>query len=178
MNQLNNRPVYYSQIRCDPNDDRRVYALGAPFYMSNDGGRTSVDPGTGQPGANRVMGSVFDTGVHSDFHALWIDPRDSDRLILGGDGGLYFSYDHSTTWDHVNNIPLGEFYAVGLDTRTPYYVYSGMQDTHSWGGPSSTRYQAGIDPASRTRSIPMTGSSSRSIQPIHSPCSPATRMAA
>lgn len=146
MNELNNRPVYYSQIRCDPNNDQRVYVLGAPFYMSNDGGKTFVDPGTGQPGANRAMGSIFDTGVHSDFHALWVDPHNSEHLILGGDGGLYVSYDHSISWDHVDNIPLGEFYAIGLDMRKPYYVYGGMQDTHSWGGPSATRYHAGIGP--------------------------------
>ena len=89
MSDVNNRPIYFSQIRCDPNNDQRIYVLGAPFYMSNDGGKAFVDPGTGLPGANRAMGAIFDTGVHSDFHALWIDPHNSEHLVLGGDGGLY-----------------------------------------------------------------------------------------
>lgn len=144
MNTLNNRPMYYSQVRCDPNNDQRIYSLGAPFYVSSDGGKTFIDPGTGQPGANRAMGSVFDVGVHSDFHGLWIDPNDSDHLILGGDGGLYFSYDGSISWNHVDNIPLGQFYAIGVDMRKPYYIYGGLQDNHSFGGPSATRYYSGI----------------------------------
>jgi photosystem II stability/assembly factor-like uncharacterized protein len=144
MNEINNRPSYYSQIRCDPTNDRRVYELGAPFYVSTDGGKTFADPETGKPGANRAMGSVFDVGVHSDFHALWINPTDSSHLILGGDGGLYVSHDGSISWDHVNNLPIGQYYAVGLDMRKPYYIYGGMQDTHSFGGPSATRSHIGI----------------------------------
>ena len=136
MSDLNPRPMYYSQIRIDPNDDRRVYVLGGPFYSSDDGGRTFT--------RNTDMTPTYDVGVHGDHHALWIDPSASDHLILGGDGGLYVSWDASATWDKVNNIPLGQFYAIGLDMQTPYTVYGGLQDTHSWGGPSATRRHIGI----------------------------------
>ncbi len=63
---------------------------------------------------------------------------------MGHDGGLYFSWDRSETWDKVNNIPLAQFYAIDVDMATPYNIYAGAQDTHSWRGPSATRNQIGI----------------------------------
>ncbi|MAG71927.1 MAG: hypothetical protein QF463_07205 [Vicinamibacterales bacterium] len=136
MSDLNPRPMYYSKIRVDPNDASRVYVLGAPFYVSDDDGRTFT--------RNIEMSPTYDVGVHGDHHALWVDPANSRHLILGGDGGLYVSWDTSATWDKVNNIPLGQFYAVGVDLEMPYNIYGGLQDTHSWGGPSATRRHIGI----------------------------------
>ncbi|MFN8062366.1 MAG: hypothetical protein U0Q12_24655 [Vicinamibacterales bacterium] len=144
VNELNPRPMYYSQIRVDPVNDQRVYVLGASFYVSTDGGRTFADPVTGRVGPNNAMSSTYDVGVHGDHHALWIDPADPNHLVLGNDGGLYFSYDGSVSWDKVANIPLGQFYGIGVDMQTPYFIYGGLQDTHSWGGPSATRHQIGI----------------------------------
>jgi photosystem II stability/assembly factor-like uncharacterized protein len=131
LNDLCPRPFYYGQIRVDPNDDRRIYVLGIALHVSNDGGRT-FPGGSGAP------------GVHPDHHALWIDPHDSDHLVLGNDGGLYFSYDRGATWEHVANLPIGQFYAVGVDMRKPYRVYGGLQDNGSWGGPSATENAEGI----------------------------------
>ena len=68
----------------------------------------------------------------------------SKHLILGNDGGLYFSFDGSVTWDKVNNIPIGQFYGIGVDMAAPYNIYGGLQDTHSFGGPSATRHHLGI----------------------------------
>jgi photosystem II stability/assembly factor-like uncharacterized protein len=131
LNSLCPRPFYYGQIRVDPNDDRRIYVLGIQFHVSSDGGKTfknGIPPGK----------------VHSDHHALWIDPRDSHHLVLGGDGGLYFSYDRIANWEHLLNLPVGQFYAIGVDMRKPYRVYGGLQDNGSWGGPSATLDRAGI----------------------------------
>jgi photosystem II stability/assembly factor-like uncharacterized protein len=144
VNRLNPRPMYYSQIRVDPRNDQRIYVLGAPFYVSNDGGRTFEDPVTGEPGPNTTMSPSYDIGVHGDHHALWINPNDTNHLVLGTDGGLYVSYDGSIGWDKFDNIPLGQFYGVGVDMDTPYNIYGGLQDTHSWGGPSATRQHIGI----------------------------------
>ena len=96
MGELNPRAMYYSQIRIDPSHDRRIYVLGGPFYYSDDGGRSFV--------RNTDMTPSYDVGVHGDHHALWIDPMHREHLILGGDGGLYVSWDASTTWDKINNI--------------------------------------------------------------------------
>ncbi len=144
INSLNPRPMYYSKIHIDPQDDRRIYVLGASMFVSDDGGKTFVDPTTGRPGANQGMSPTYDVGVHGDHHALWINPANSKHLILGNDGGLYFSFDASVTWDKVANIPLAQFYGIGVDMAKPYNIYGGLQDTHSWGGPSATRHQIGI----------------------------------
>jgi photosystem II stability/assembly factor-like uncharacterized protein len=132
----NPRPMYYSKIFVDPNDADRVYVLGSSFHVSDDGGRTFVE--------NEGMSPTYDVGVHGDHHALWIDPSNSRHLVLGGDGGLYYSWDRGATWDKVNNIPLAQFYGIAVDMDEPYNVYGGAQDTHSWMGPSATRNYIGI----------------------------------
>jgi photosystem II stability/assembly factor-like uncharacterized protein len=144
MSTLNPRPMYYSKIHVDPSSDQRIYVLGASFFVSNDGGRTFSDPATGRTGANDSMSPTYDLGVHGDHHALWIDPANPRHMILGNDGGLYFSFDGSLTWDKVNNLPLAQFYGIGVDMATPYNIYGGLQDTHSFGGPSATRHYLGI----------------------------------
>ena len=128
--------MYYSKIRVDPTDTRRVYMLGGPFYVSDDSGATFAP--------NTDMTPSYDVGVHGDHHALWIDPANSQHLILGGDGGLYVSWDASRTWDKIDNLPIAQFYDVGVDMQTPYWVYGGAQDTHSWAGPSATPKRIGI----------------------------------
>ncbi|RUL86187.1 VPS10 domain-containing protein [Tautonia sociabilis] len=125
INSLNTRPMYFSKVRVDPNDDQLLYVLGIALYRSRDGGKTfSAD-------ASR--------DVHADHHALWIDPRDGRHLILGTDGGTYVSYDRCENWDHLNHLALGQFYHVALDTRRLYHAYGGLQDNGTWGGPVATR---------------------------------------
>src|SRR5262249_39745336 len=123
-------PFYFGQLRIDPNDAQRIYVLGVTLHISQDGGKTFRNRGA--------------PGVHADHHALWIDPRDSDHLVLGGDGGINFSYDRGAHWQHLRNLPIGQFYAVGVDLRKPYHVYGGLQDNGTWGGPSATRHPDGI----------------------------------
>ncbi len=144
VNDLNPRPMYYSQIRCDPNDDRRIYVLGTGFFVSQDEGQTFADPKTGVRGENTSMKPRFDVGVHVDHHALWINPANSNHLVLGNDGGVWFSYDGSINWAKIDTLPVSQFYAIGVDSRKPYNVYGGLQDTHAWGGPSATRNYSGI----------------------------------
>jgi photosystem II stability/assembly factor-like uncharacterized protein len=131
VNSLVPRPFYFGQIRVDPSDYHRLYVLGIVMHFSADGGRTF------RPGSAAL-------GAHPDFHALWIDPRDPDHLVLGSDGGLFFSYDRGKNWEHLENLPVGQFYAVAVDMRWPYRVYGGLQDNGSWGGPSATHDVAGI----------------------------------
>jgi photosystem II stability/assembly factor-like uncharacterized protein len=128
--ETNNRPMYYSQIRVDPNDPERVYAGGSSLYRSSDGGKTFT------PDAAR--------GVHSDHHALWINPDNSNHLILGGDGGVSVSFDRSDNWRQLRNMILAQFYEIGVDMQDPYYVCGGLQDNGSWCGPSNTLSTQGI----------------------------------
>ena len=128
---LNPRPMYYSQIRSDPKDASRVYLLGSNrgFYISNDGGKTFAD--------------VFST-IHSEDHALWIDPDDTNHLIVGGDGGVSISWDRGQTWLFRDNLPVGQFYEISADLQDPYVICGGLQDNGHWCVPSATRMRTGI----------------------------------
>jgi photosystem II stability/assembly factor-like uncharacterized protein len=127
---LDPRPFYFSQIRVDPQDDQKVYVLGFMLHVSEDGGKTWRE--------DRFK------NVHSDCHALAIDPRTPGRLLLGTDGGIYQSYDRGAQWAHVNTVPLGEFYRIAVDDSTPYRICGGLQDNLNWAGPSATRSKDGI----------------------------------
>jgi len=130
MSDTNPRPSYYSQVRIDPNNDRKVWVLGAPLYLSEDGGKTFT-----QDRAQRI---------HSDFHAMWIDPSNSDHVVLGSDGGITVTYDSGKRWDYVNNLPLGQFYEIAYNMEKPYRVCGGLQDNYSWCGPSASLITQGI----------------------------------
>src|SRR4051812_7126719 len=130
-------PWYMGQIRVDPTDPNRVYFMGVPLQVSTDGGRTF-----------RATAG----GAHSDHHAMWIDPLDPNHLIIGCDGGVYISRDRGRTVDFVPNLPIAQYYAIATDMRQPYYyVYGGLQDNSSWGGPSQTRNRQGITNADWVR---------------------------
>ena len=77
-------------------------------------------------------------------HAIWIDPANSNHVIIGNDGGVAISWDMTKTWNFVHNIPVGLFYHVSYDMATPYNVCGGMQDNYSWCGPSAVRGAVGI----------------------------------
>ncbi|MBY0523815.1 MAG: PDZ domain-containing protein [Gemmataceae bacterium] len=129
INSLNPRPMYFSQVRVDPSDDKHVYVLGIELYRSMDGGKSfRNDAGK---------------GVHADHHAMWINPRDGRHSILGGDGGVYVTHDRTAHWDFHNHFAIGQFYHVCVDNKKPYHVYGGLQDNGSWGGPSQTLRPAG-----------------------------------
>ena len=123
-------PYYYGQIRVDPQDADRVYLLGVPLFVSDDGGAK--------------WKSNLAKSVHVDHHALWIDPEDSDHLMLGNDGGFHISYDRGRTWDYVYNLSISQFYAIGLDMQRPYLIYGGLQDNGTYAGPSRSRNPQGI----------------------------------
>ncbi|HEV3255867.1 MAG TPA: PDZ domain-containing protein, partial [Gemmataceae bacterium] len=125
LNSVNPRPMYFSQVRVDPSDDSYLYVLGVSLYRSTNGGKTF------RPDGGR--------GVHPDQHALWIDPKDGRHMIVGCDGGFYVTYDRTANWDQHNDLAIGQFYHVAIDTRRDYRVYGGLQDNGTWGGPSRTR---------------------------------------
>ena len=135
VNKLNPRPMYYSHIFVDPNNDDIVYMLATEFYRTKDAGKTFYQMPT-RP--------TYDVGVHSDHHTLWINPNNSNHFFLAGDAGLHESWDGGIAYNRLNNIPIGQFYGIGADMEVPYNIYGGMQDNHSWMGPSATRHWLGI----------------------------------
>ncbi len=123
-------PWYMSQIRVDPKNPDRIYLLGVPIFVSEDGGATN---------------HAIAQSAHVDYHAMWIDPINSDHFIVGNDGGVYITHDRGATMDFVSNLPIAQYYAIDVDNRLPfYYVYGGLQDNNSWAGPSQTRNRQGI----------------------------------
>ena len=124
-------PQYYQELVCDPRKLDRVYSMDTFIQVTDDGGRTW-----------RRAGEKY---KHVDNHAMWIDPDDSDHLLVGCDGGLYESFDRATTWSFKANLPITQFYRVAVDDSEPFYfVYGGTQDNNSLGGPSRTTNQHGI----------------------------------
>jgi photosystem II stability/assembly factor-like uncharacterized protein len=128
MSSVNPRPMYFSQVRIDPNNDLRVYVLGVQLHISDDGGKTFIENGT----------------MHSDHHAMWINPKNSNHIIDGNDGGVGISWDKGATWEGIYNMDLGQFYHVTYDMDTPYNVCGGLQDNYTWCGPSAVRSRQGI----------------------------------
>jgi photosystem II stability/assembly factor-like uncharacterized protein len=130
MGDTDPRPSYYSQIRIDPNNDLRIWELGAQMFYSEDGGKTFA--------TQRVH------GIHGDFHAMWIDPANSNHMITGSDGGIHWSDDSGKNWNFLNVIAIGQFYEVSLDNEKPYHICGGLQDNGSWCGPSQSLTRDGI----------------------------------
>jgi photosystem II stability/assembly factor-like uncharacterized protein len=128
--QIVSRGLYYTDMRVDPQDENRVYAISSRLFSSLDGGRSW----------ERISRST-----HVDYHSLWIDPTDPRRIWQGQDGGIAVSYDRGGTWDPIRNLPIAQFYQVFHDNREPfYYLGGGLQDNGTWYGPSRTREPAGI----------------------------------
>ena len=115
------RPFYFSRIVIDPKNPDIILKAGLQGYISKDGGKTF-----------RSIGG----GIHSDFHDFIFDPHDSNKIVVGTDGGVYRSWDGGSVWEMVKGLPLSQFYHVSTDNRKPYWVYGGLQDNGSWVGPS------------------------------------------
>jgi photosystem II stability/assembly factor-like uncharacterized protein len=123
--------MYYGQIYPDPKNVNRLYFDDVQMRVSDDQGRTT-----------RAVG---ERRKHVDNHALWIDPNDTDFLLVGCDGGIYESYDGGRLWHYKSNLPITQFYDITVDNSKPfYYVYGGTQDNATWGGPSRTKSSAGV----------------------------------
>lgn len=131
----NPRPMYYSHPFIDPTTDQRVWLMGVQPMKSEDGG-TTFDQMPNAP--------TYDLGLKDDHHVLWVDPRDSRHLLLGGDGGLHESWDLGYTYNRLNGFAIAQFYRIAVDNRDPYFIYGGLQDAHSWMGPSATNHWLGI----------------------------------
>ncbi len=103
---------YYGQIIIDPANDDNVFILSVGVLASRDGGKTWVAP--------------FQFG--GDNHALWIDPKDSNHMLLGYDHGLGVTWDGGKNWYHPDFLSLAQFYAIDFDMSYPYRVAGGLQD--------------------------------------------------
>ncbi len=126
----NSRPYYHGKVRVNPSDDQLVYVVARHFYYSEDGGETYE------------AGKPF-TSHGGDDHDLWISPHHEEVMYQATDQGAYLNLDSEA---HIGflNMPIGQYYEIGVDMRDPYWVYGGLQDNGGWGIPSQTRSRYGI----------------------------------
>lgn len=126
-NLYNTYGYYFGEIRVSTSDENEVFVLGVPLLVSRDGGKNfSRTDSIGRP--------------HSDHQAMWINPEESNHILLGNDGGLYRSYGGGARWDHLNTqMPISQFYSIMVDDATPYTIYGGMQDNGVWYGKSNNK---------------------------------------
>ncbi|HEX5214879.1 MAG TPA: hypothetical protein VFV98_05420 [Vicinamibacterales bacterium] len=117
-------PYSFNQIKIKPDDDKTVVVTSDSMFITRDGGAT--------------WGGEFFRGVFGDFRSIWWDAQDTQRIILGSDGGVNVSVDGGRTGDYFPNMGVGEAYALGIDMDDPYNVYAGFQDHDSWKGPSNS----------------------------------------
>ena len=114
---------YFAQINVDPSNVDKIYLAGVPIIKSDDGGKTYT--------------SINGDNVHSDHHALWINPKVPGHLVNGNDGGVNISYDDGANWIKNNSPSVGQFYSINVDHEKPYNVYGGLQDNGVWKGPNT-----------------------------------------
>jgi photosystem II stability/assembly factor-like uncharacterized protein len=121
------RPFYFAHLIVDPKNENRIYKPDYSLIVSNDGGRSF----------SNISGQA-----HGDFHDVWINPNNTDHLITGDDGGIWYSYDGGNRWWKGENLPVSQFYHVSVDMERPYRVYGGLQDNSSWVG--ETQFPGGV----------------------------------
>ena len=129
---LDVRPFYFSRFAVSPANENKLYFLSLEMMESDDGGKTA---------------HIADRGVHSDHHAIWIDPRNPQRIIQGNDGGVNLSLDGAKTWRFLDSLPIEQFYMVAADSAVPYTLCGGLQDNNAWCGPSSNLGGRGVSNA-------------------------------
>ncbi len=131
MNSYHSSGQYYSELFCDPVDENKIYSIDTWTKVSTDGGKTLKNLGNNKR--------------HVDDHALWIDPNNTRHFFIGGDGGVYESWDAGKTYIHKTTLPVTQYYRVNVDNTEPFYwVYGGTQDNASMGGPSRNIKWAGV----------------------------------
>src|SRR5947207_5153950 len=121
------RPFYFANLIVDPKNENKIYKTDLRLIQSTDGGASF---------------STISRGAHGDFHDLWVDPDDTNHVITGDDGGVWYSYDSGNKWWKAYNLPISQFYHVSVDMYDPYHVFGGLQDNSSWVGDSS--YPSGV----------------------------------
>jgi photosystem II stability/assembly factor-like uncharacterized protein len=110
--EVRQRSWYFSKIFCDPKNENTIYICNVGFHRSRDGGKTFTQINT----------------PHGDHHDFWIDPEDSQRMIIADDGGGQINFDGGANWSTYHNQPTAQFYRVSTDTHFPYRILGAQQD--------------------------------------------------
>ena len=112
---LDSRGWYFNGVAVDPVNADRAYIINTTTYMTTDGGKTFV-PIKGAPGGD-------------DYHQMWINPKDGNRMVLSSDQGVVVSVDGGKTWSSWYNQPTAQLYHLSADNRFPWWLYGAQQDS-------------------------------------------------
>ncbi len=130
------RAWYYIELFPDPLNENTLYVMSAPALRSIDGGKTWEDI----------------SGTHGDYHNLWINPSNSNNMIIADDGGAAVTFNQGKTWSSQNFMPTAQFYRINTDNQFPYNIYGGQQDNSSVKITSRQLGSGGIDNSGWTSS--------------------------
>jgi len=114
---------YFAKIYTSAYNPDKVVILGLLAQLSTDGGKT--------------FKTMDKPNVHSDHHAMWINPKKDSHMINGNDGGCNVTYDDGANWFKVITPSVGQYYGITVDEAKPYNIYGGLQDNGSWWGASN-----------------------------------------
>jgi photosystem II stability/assembly factor-like uncharacterized protein len=109
------RAWYYIELFPDPMNENTIYVMSAPALRSIDGGKTWEDI----------------SSTHGDYHDLWINPLNSNNMVIADDGGAAITFNQGKSWSSQNNMPTAQFYRINVDNQFPYRIYGGQQDNSS-----------------------------------------------
>jgi photosystem II stability/assembly factor-like uncharacterized protein len=109
------RGWYFGAVSVDPKNPDRAYVINTATYMTTDAGKTFF-PIKGSPGGD-------------DYHQMWVNPKDGNRMVLSSDQGTVVSVDGGKTWSTWYNQPTAQIYHVAADNRFPYWLYGAQQDS-------------------------------------------------
>ena len=124
-------PHYYQELYASPHHDGRLYLMNNYVQISEDHGKSFY--------------TMNEKNKHVDSHAMAFKKSDPNYVLFGTDGGLYESFDLTSKWKYVGNLPITQYYKVAVDDSEPFYkIYGGTQDNGSHGGPSRTTSSVGI----------------------------------
>jgi len=124
-------PHYYQELIASPHHEGTLFMMNNSALISSDHGKTFTN--------------MKRSNQHSDSHALVFKKSDPNYLLIGTDGGLYESFDHTDSWKYVRNLPITQYFKIAVDDAEPFYnVYGGTQDNGSHAGPSRTISSDGI----------------------------------
>ena len=135
-NHLIQRAWYYIELFPDPLNENTLYVMSASAFKSIDGGKTWEDI----------------SAIHGDYHNLWINPVNSNNMIISDDGGSAITFNQGKTWSSQHNQPTAQFYRVNVDNQFPYHIYGGQQDNSSVNIASREPGSSGIGTSSWTYS--------------------------
>lgn len=130
MNTGPSTSYWYGRIYGHPLNPEHIFVMGVHVAESTDGGKS--------------FSRMPAKDVHVDHHILWINPENDQHRVLGNDGGVYVTENAGQDWTFLDNLPIGQYYAISVDQQNPYYVYGGLQDNGVWGGPSEMPGNTGL----------------------------------